>query len=113
MRGRVKYQVNGELFVTKKEVVRRCQEILYRVPLGDDVTEEDKAFLLALLKHHPRGHGKTRGGVRSIHVYQTDYPSRGFMMRKQDGRPEDFSFMKAIRGLQPESRPVDDQPTDG
>lgn len=98
----MKYQVGGEQFVTKKAITERCQEILYRVDLGSDVTEDDRRFLLELIKHHPGGYEKMRGGVSAIHVYETEYKTRGFMLRKRKGRnQEDFSFMKCIRALKP------------
>ena len=85
-------------FDTQAAAVAFIQEVLYRHPLLEPITGDDHAFLLDLLKKHPRAAEKAGAGVKHFTVENAKGGTRCFYVTRVDDSRSDFSFMKCLRG---------------
>ncbi|KAJ4746772.1 DNA-directed RNA polymerase subunit [Rhynchospora pubera] len=76
------------------------QKILYRYPIGTCVSEPDRLCLIEALTYHPRGVQKRGIGVKAIKIGQSQEHdgSRCFILVRNNGSEEDFSYRKCIIG---------------
>lgn len=81
--------------MNKTQMVNECRKILYK----ENITPNDKIFLLELLKTHPEKDLKIGCGVKDFFVKKTIYGNLGFNILRNDGTTTDFSFMKCIYKL--------------
>ena len=72
--------------------------MLYRHALLEPIAGDDNAFLLELLKKHPRAVEKIGAGVKHFTVENAKGGTRCFYVIRADGSRSDFSFMKCLRG---------------
>lgn len=85
-------------FDTQAAAVAFIQEVLYRHPLLEPITSDDHAFLLELLKKHPRAAEKIGAGVNYFTVEKAKGGTQCFYITRIDGSRSEFSFMKCLRG---------------
>jgi hypothetical protein len=85
-------------FDTQAAAVAFLQKVLYRHPLLEPIRGDDHAFLLELLKKHPRAAEKVGAGVKHFTVENAKGGTRCFYLTRVDGLRSDFSFMKCLRG---------------
>ena len=77
--------------MTKKEVTKKCQDILYeRIPI-------DYEFLLNdVFPYHPEWDIKRGDGIVSVGIIETKYKNKCFYIERVDGTKTDISFTKCI-----------------
>lgn len=86
------------MFRTKREIVAHVCGILERTPIGESLEPGKFAFMLALLKRHPKTEQKIGCGVRSIRVDLNTHwkPFRMFTVVRTDASETDFSYRACI-----------------
>jgi len=92
------HTIGPHTFKTQAVAVAFIQEVLYRHPLLEAITGDDHAFLLELLKKHPRAAEKVGAGVKHFTVENAKDGTRCSYITRADGLRPDFSFMKCPRG---------------
>ena len=92
------HTIGPHIFDTQAAAVAFIQEVLYRHPLLEPITGNDHAFLLELLKKHPRATEKAGAGLKHFTVENAKGGTRCFYVTRVDGSRSDFSFMKCLRG---------------
>jgi hypothetical protein len=90
--------IGSHTFDTQAAAVAFIQEVLYRHPLLDPIKGDDQAFLLELLKKHPRAAEKIGAGVKHFTVEIAKGGTQCFYITRVDSSRSDFSFMKCLRG---------------
>lgn len=75
---------------------KRAQEIRDRHADGEPLAGRDLAFMVRLLKQHPRAQAKIGCGADAILVHHYIGGSRCFFVLRQDGSLEDFSVRKCL-----------------
>ncbi|TVU19005.1 hypothetical protein EJB05_35128, partial [Eragrostis curvula] len=81
--------------------MRTClQNMLQECPLNGFVTELGKSRLMEALKFHPRADEKIGVGIREFKIgLNPSHPStRCFILQRNDGTTEDFSYNKCVLG---------------
>ncbi|KAI5021955.1 hypothetical protein ZWY2020_058685 [Hordeum vulgare] len=81
--------------------MRTClQNMLREYQLNECVGELDKSRVIEALRFHPRGHEKIGAGIRDIKIgHHPSHPgTRCFIMVRDDGTTEDFSYKKCVQG---------------
>ncbi|TVU39364.1 hypothetical protein EJB05_12777 [Eragrostis curvula] len=82
--------------------MRTClQNLLRKYPLNGLVKEPEKSHLMEALKFHPRADEKIGSGVTEFKVIglNPNHPStRCFILQRNDGTTEDFSYNKCVLG---------------
>jgi hypothetical protein len=97
MAKRIKMIVGDEVFPTKKALIERCREILYKHPLGESLDAEETEFLTSLIeRYHPEGEMKIGCGITRMWAGSNEYGGTGFYLEREDGSTTDWSFMKSI-----------------
>lgn len=97
MAKRIKMVVGDEVFPTKKSLIERCQEILYKHSLGENLDVEETEFLASLIeRYHPEGEMKIGCGVKRMWTSKNEYGGTGFYLEREDGSTTDWSFMNCI-----------------
>lgn len=86
--------------MTKVAQRQRAQDILKRYDFGQSLQGDDLAFMLTLLRQHPRAQEKIGVGIASIEirrhpVYRT---SKVPTLVRLDGSSIDFSYQKCLDG---------------
>ena len=89
------YAIGDEVFATKDEIKKRCQQIMQKS--AHEVDDEDTAFLLQLFKHHDEWAEKSSSGVEGVRVYLTPQGTPCFHLLLTDGGNIDISFRHAIK----------------
>jgi hypothetical protein len=92
------HTIGPHSFNTQAAAVAFIQEVLYRHTLLEPITGDDHAFLLELLKKHPRATEKAGVGVKHFTVENAKGGTRCFYVTRGDDSRSDFSFMKCLRG---------------
>jgi hypothetical protein len=92
------HTIGSHTFNTQAAAVAFIQEALYRHPLLEPIKGEDHAFLLELLKKHPRAAEKIGAGVKHFAVGKAKGGTQCFYITRVDGSRSDFSFIKCLRG---------------
>lgn len=79
---------------------RIWKRILYKYAIDEKLSDLDKAMLLMALKFHPHREEKIGSGAVDIKVgHHADYKdSRCFVLERDDGTFEDFSYKKCVFG---------------
>ncbi|XP_021754155.1 DNA-directed RNA polymerase IV subunit 1-like [Chenopodium quinoa] len=79
---------------------RIWKRILYKYEIDDKLSDIDKAMLLMALKFHPHREEKIGSGAVDIKVgHHAEYKdSRCFVLERDDGTFEDFSYKKCVFG---------------
>lgn len=81
----------------KKDLIKRCQEILHGYPVRTPLPEnEDVQFLLDLFKSHPHYELKRGSGINHIFIDFTKYANKCFNVTRLDGSVSDISFTQCI-----------------
>ena len=95
---KISYEINGEVFTTKKSVEERVKCILYSYAGGQELSQDDFDFISDLLTLHD-GYEQKRGcGIESIFIRSNPvYRIPGFWIRRIDGTETDFSYLKCLR----------------
>ena len=93
------YVIGSRTFRTQRALIDHVRSILRRTPCGSVLEGNDQAFVLALLKHHPRAAEKIGPGIRAIRVEPNGVwgGTPMFVAVRIDGTETDFSYMKCIR----------------
>ncbi|TVU16080.1 hypothetical protein EJB05_39628, partial [Eragrostis curvula] len=81
--------------------MRTClQNMLQEYPLNGFVVEPGKSRLMEALKFHPRADEKIGVGIREFKIgLNPSHPStRCFILQRNDGTTEDFSYNKCVMG---------------
>jgi hypothetical protein len=73
----------------KKDIATRCRELLHSGVLK----EEDKKFLMEVIRMHPRSFDKVGCGIKDFFI-----GSGCFWIRRADNSITDFSYTKCING---------------
>ena len=92
------HTIGSHTFDTQAAAVAFIQEVLYRNPLLEPIKGDDHAFLLELLKKHPRAAEKIGAGVKEFTVEKAKGGTQCFYITRVDGSRSDFSFMNCLRG---------------
>lgn len=96
-RSRGPYQLGTEIFRTKEDANAYIQRILYHYADGEQLAEDDLAFMVEVLKHHPRADEKIGIGVCAIRVQrEAQWGTMQFALVRPDGSSTDFSFKKCL-----------------
>lgn len=96
-RSRGPYQLGTEIFRTKEEANAYIQRILYRYSDGQELDEDDLAFMIEVLQHHPRADEKIGAGIRGIRVQkEAQWGTMQFAVIRTDRSSTDFSFKKCL-----------------
>ncbi|PIA54622.1 hypothetical protein AQUCO_00900884v1 [Aquilegia coerulea] len=77
------------------------RDILHkRYSIDDSVSEEDKVLLMQVLHFHPKSTEKMGTGIQDIKVGRhPEHPkTRCFLIIRNDGSVEDFSYIKCVEG---------------
>jgi cold shock CspA family protein len=93
--------VAGHEYVNTEAVYDKVRGIMRSYKNSEPIMGEDKAFMMALFKAHPRSAVKLKG-VRNVIVKENtkfDGNSRCFFVVKKNGEDEDISYVKCIRNL--------------
>lgn len=77
---------------TKTYKKKKCQAILKK----GFISEEDKKFLLELLKHHPDYDLKIGSGISNFFIKKTRWNNNGFYIKRIDGTETDFSYLSCL-----------------
>lgn len=79
---------------------RMWKKILYKYAIDEKLSDLDKTMLLMALKFHPHRDEKIGNGAVDIKVgCHSDYKdSRCFLLERDDGTVEDFSYKKCVFG---------------
>jgi hypothetical protein len=99
----MKYIIDGKQFENKTKLKTRIQEILHSYPIGQELSEDDFAFMRDVLDMHPDsdikiGCGVVRMFVRQNAVYRRN---REFWLQRLDGSETDFSFNECLKPTTP------------
>ncbi|XP_037488203.1 DNA-directed RNA polymerase IV subunit 1-like [Triticum dicoccoides] len=81
--------------------MRTClQNMLREYQLNECVGELDKSRVIEALRFHPRGREKIGAGIEDIKIgHHPSHPgTRCFIMVRDDGTTEDFSYKKCVQG---------------
>lgn len=92
------HSIGSHTFHTQAAAVAFIQEVLYRHPLLEPIMGDDHAFLLELLKKHPKAAEKIGAGVKHFAVEKAKGGTQCFYITRVDGSRSDFSFIKCLRG---------------
>lgn len=92
------YNVNGELFKTKKALQNRVRLILWSYSDGEYLTFNDLEFMTDLLSNHPQADIKIGSGVAGMQVRQNPVytQTQGFWIIRTDGTDTDFSYIECL-----------------
>src|SRR5438552_722209 len=95
---RQQFEIGGETFKTKKDLLERIRRVLYDYEEGQTLNTPDFTFMLDVLRLHPNVAQKIGCGAASMHVKENPvYPSKhGFWLVRTDGTGTDFSFMECL-----------------
>ncbi|XP_074264846.1 DNA-directed RNA polymerase IV subunit 1-like [Silene latifolia] len=79
---------------------RLCNKLLHKYAIGERLSDNDKTGVLMVLKFHPHKEKKIGDGAVDIKVgeHSEHKGSRCFILERQDGSFEDFSYKKCIHG---------------
>jgi len=104
--GRTRISLADRQFADKTTLRRYCASILASQPVGSRLPEDVAAFLIAVMRHHPRAPEKFGAGIRCLRIaVHPIYRSRMFVIERVDGSSTDFSFLDAIARI---GRPAND-----
>lgn len=92
------YLIAGTPFHSKQAVTERCRAILQGTLLNQEVTPDEKAFLIDLFSHHTEWDAKSKDGVVEVAVMMTEHGTRCFCLCNK-GDVIDISYVHAIRHL--------------
>jgi Protein of unknown function (DUF3223) len=94
------FTVGRRTFRTKSDVQAELRRILYAVPVGEAVGEEDGSLIADLLHdgRHPETLEKIGVGIDHIEVRAANYSTRCFWIVRKDGTDSDFSIKAALNG---------------
>ncbi|MCK5600701.1 DCL family protein [Candidatus Pacearchaeota archaeon] len=83
--------------MTKKEQIRKCQEIRDKYKDGEFLKGEDFDFLFSIFRKHRWYADKTKGQAHWFYVDTSkEYKTRCFFIEREDGTTTDFSFYECI-----------------
>jgi len=94
--------IAGLNFDTKKSATAYVQRILNENELNQPLKDDEFAFILELLKNHPRHKEKLGCGIKTIITrLETEHGggNRQFFIIRKDGTGTDFSFLQCINGI--------------
>jgi len=77
-------------------LLKITQEIRQRYPDGEPLSQQDRDFMLGLLRCHPRAQEKFGAGITDIVAHPFIGGSRCFFVIRADGSAEDFSVRKCL-----------------
>ena len=84
------HTIGSHTFDTQAAAIAFIQDVLYQHPLLEPITGDDHAFLLELLKEHPRAVEKVGVGVKHFTVENAKGGTRCFYVSRADGSRSDF-----------------------
>ena len=93
------YEVNGETFRTKADVIERVQGIRDRYGLEEPIGDGDVEFLVALLQYHPDKDDGWWDGIVEHFVGGNRGGTRSFYVRYEDGSCSDWSFHRCVKHM--------------
>lgn len=85
-------------FPTQKAASEHYSAMLSRYPDEGDVTGKDFDDLSRLIEYHPDYHTKFAGGVKRFFRAKTKHGVSCFWIERMDGKKDDFSIGKCIKG---------------
>lgn len=99
------FDLGPETFRTKSAARDRVRKLLNEWPLGQPLTDHDRAMVLAAVARHPDAARKIGPGVQSIVVReQPPYNSRGFWLIRTDGSDVDVSYRECFQPSTPAAK---------
>ena len=97
---RIKYEIAGEAFTSKKAVRLHGQKILRNTPVGEWVTGQDFSFLKELFERYREARNRESKAVVGIEVEPNTIGSgKGFKAYYEDGTAGDISYINAANSL--------------
>lgn len=99
MRTRRIYVFGPWEFSSKEAVHERGQQILAEYPMGAALVGDDLAFMLALLREHPRYAEKAGAGIAKLVVQRNGSGQKEFGIVRVDGSRDNFSYRKILTPL--------------
>lgn len=88
--------VSALMSAAERRMYRTAQQIKARYEDGQPLAEPERAFMLGLLRQHPRSSQKIGCGVRDIVVGRYIGGDRCFFLIRTDGSVEDFSVPRCL-----------------
>lgn len=105
MMSRFAVRVGDRDFRTKQELLEFVREMLGRYAVSGIVLAEDDKFLRALLQRHPEASAKSHGlahfRVGNATDKRSNFGTKCFIIVRDDGSEDDFSYMKCIYKKRP------------
>jgi len=78
---------------TKIYKKKKCQEILK----NNFISEEDRMFLLELIKNHPNYDLKVGCGISNFFIKKNQWNNNGFYIRRLNETETDFSYIQCLK----------------
>ncbi len=99
MTKRQTFEICGEIFTKKADLVVRLRGIVADYPDNTRLNDNDLAFVLAILDRHPNAESKIGCGVDSMVVLTNPVyrNNRGFYLNRHDGTGTDWSWNECLR----------------
>jgi len=93
------YEINGEVFTTKKSVEERVKYILYSYGKGGILNRQDTEFMLDLFTYHASYTQKVGVGIHHVSIRKNPpYGTMGFWLTRTDGTETDISYLECLKG---------------
>lgn len=95
--------IDGILYPSKSRVAAKAKQILYKYPIGVELSAEDRNFVLSLLglRNPETQKEKTGSGIVSVSaMHPSEFRNaRTFCLHRSDGSWTDFSYGKALENV--------------
>lgn len=96
---KISYEINGEVFTTKKSVEERVKYILYSYGKGGILNRQDAEFMLDLFTYHASYTQKVGVGIHHVSIRKNPpYGTMGFWLTRTDGTETDISYLECLKG---------------
>ncbi len=90
--------VGDRAFATKAAAKKHYRLVLNVDPAGRFLDETEFRDVMDLLALHPRYTEKIGVGVQAVSITVNEYGTRSFILHRDDGSLEDFSYIKCVDG---------------
>ncbi len=91
-------EIGDNAFSSKSTAEEFYRQILNKGSIGRDLDDGEFRVLMDLLALHPRVTEKIGVGVTRFSIGTSEYGTRAFLLHREDGSHEDFSYLKCIGG---------------
>lgn len=96
---KISYEINGEVFTTRRSVEERVKYILYSYGKGGILNRQDAEFMLDLFTYHASYTQKAGVGIHHVSIRKNPpYGTMGFWIIRTDGTETDISYLECLRG---------------